>query len=105
MSEETNFENTTFETEILICEECNKEFEFTAGEKEFYAQKGFSNKPKRCKECRAARKQSAKAEKGELYESVCPQCGAIARVPFKPINGRAVLCSECYAKSKENKAD
>ena len=39
-----------------ICEDCGKEFVFTAGEQEFYAEKGFTNEPKRCKECRDKRK-------------------------------------------------
>lgn len=40
---------------IIVCKDCGKEFTFTAGEQEFYAEKGF-NEPVRCKECRANRK-------------------------------------------------
>lgn len=40
---------------VLVCRDCGKEFIFTAGEQEFYAEKGFSE-PVRCPECRAARK-------------------------------------------------
>ena len=40
----------------LVCKECGKEFVFTAGEQEFYAEKGFQNEPQRCRECRNARK-------------------------------------------------
>ena len=40
---------------IIVCKDCGKEFTFTAGEQEFYAEKGF-NEPVRCKECRAKRK-------------------------------------------------
>lgn len=32
---------------------------FTASEQEFYAEKGFTNEPQRCKNCRTARKQSS----------------------------------------------
>ena len=46
-----------YEDEKLVCEDCGKEFVFTAGEQEFYAEKGLVNKPKRCPECRKARKQ------------------------------------------------
>lgn len=42
----------------LICVECGKEFLFTEGEQEFYKEKGFENEPKRCPECRRARKQN-----------------------------------------------
>ena len=42
--------------ETLVCKDCGKEFVFTVGEQEFYAEKGFQNKPQRCPECRKARK-------------------------------------------------
>ncbi|MCX7950425.1 MAG: zinc-ribbon domain-containing protein [Clostridiales bacterium] len=41
----------------LTCMDCGKEFVFTEGEQQFYAEKGFENEPKRCPECRKARKQ------------------------------------------------
>lgn len=44
----------------LTCRDCGKTFVFTAGEQEFYAQKGFLNDPVRCPECRRARKQTMK---------------------------------------------
>lgn len=42
----------------LICKDCNKEFVFTEGEQEFYAEKGLVNEPQRCPECRKAKKAS-----------------------------------------------
>ena len=42
----------------LVCKDCGNEFVFTAGEQEFYAEKGFQNEPTRCKACRQARKAS-----------------------------------------------
>jgi len=48
--------------ETLICTECNAEFIFTAGEQEFYTEKGFLTpdgelqKPRKCKPCRDAAK-------------------------------------------------
>jgi len=49
---ENNFEDIT-----LTCKDCGAEFTFTAGEQEFYAEKGFTNQPVRCTDCRRARKQ------------------------------------------------
>ena len=49
-----------YEDQNLICEDCGKEFVFGAGEQEFYAQKGLQNTPKRCPECRKARKHKSK---------------------------------------------
>lgn len=39
----------------LNCRDCGTDFMFTAGEQEFFSQKGFSE-PTRCPACRAARK-------------------------------------------------
>ena len=44
-----------YEDKTLVCKECGKEFVFTAGEQEFYAERGFQNEPQRCKACRDAR--------------------------------------------------
>jgi CxxC-x17-CxxC domain-containing protein len=40
----------------LACVDCGQEFSFTAGEQEFYAQRGFTESPKRCPSCRQIRK-------------------------------------------------
>lgn len=48
--------NTNYEDKTIICKDCGKEFTFTAGEQAFYAQKGLTNEPVRCKECRNAKK-------------------------------------------------
>ncbi|NJL05146.1 MAG: cytochrome C551 [Chloroflexaceae bacterium] len=55
----------SFEDRTLICRDCGVEFIFTAGEQEFYAQKGFLNDPVRCPECRKARKQAQPRSSGE----------------------------------------
>ena len=47
-----------YEDKTLVCKECGNEFVFTAGEQEFYAEKGFTNEPQRCPECRATALQS-----------------------------------------------
>ena len=48
----------SFADKTLTCRDCGTQFVFTAGEQEFYAQKGFTNEPTRCGPCRQARKQS-----------------------------------------------
>ncbi len=52
------------EDKTLVCDDCKKEFVFTAGEQEFYQSKGFSE-PKRCKECRDAHKREKYNHKNE----------------------------------------
>jgi CxxC-x17-CxxC domain-containing protein len=80
----------------LKCKDCGNDFVFTAGEQEFYAEKGFQNQPQRCRACRDARKNSAKPQR-EMFETVCAKCGKVARVHFQPSSDRAVYCSECFA--------
>ena len=48
----------SFSDKTLTCRDCGRPFEFTAGEQEFYASRGFTNEPSRCPECRATRKAS-----------------------------------------------
>ena len=88
-----------YEDKKLVCKECGAEFVFTAGEQEFYAEKGFQNEPQRCKPCRDARKNATRAQK-ELFVTTCAQCGKEAKVPFQPNSDRPVYCSECFAEMK-----
>ena len=50
-----------YEDKELVCKDCGKTFVFTAGEQEFYAEKGFQNEPQRCKNAETLRKTQAKA--------------------------------------------
>lgn len=89
-----------YQDKILKCKDCGEEFVFTAGEQEFYAERGFQNEPQRCKACRDARKNAGKPQR-ELFTTVCANCGKEAKVPFQPSNDRPVYCSECYAAMKQ----
>lgn len=48
----------------LTCKDCGAEFTFTVAEQDFYAEKGFTNEPTRCKPCREANKAKRNAERG-----------------------------------------
>lgn len=87
-----------FEDKTLKCRDCGQDFIFTAGEQEFYSEKGFVNEPQRCKACRNARKQA----KGELTTVVCADCGVQTEVPFVPRTDRPVYCRDCFAKRKSS---
>ena len=50
-------EELIMEGKTLTCVDCGNEFVFTAGEQEFYKEKGFENEPKRCPDCRRKKKQ------------------------------------------------
>ena len=88
-----------YEDKTLTCKECGAEFVFSAGEQEFYAEKGFEHEPQRCKSCRDARKNATRPAR-ELFTTTCAKCGGEAKVPFQPSDDRPVYCKECYAKVK-----
>jgi len=89
-----------YEDKTLICKDCGNEFVFTAGEQEFYAEKGFQNEPTRCRDCRVARKRNNQNGEREYFETTCAQCGNVARVPFQPRSDRPILCSTCFAANR-----
>jgi len=89
---------TMYEDKTLVCKDCGAEFVFTAGEQEFYAEKGFQNEPTRCKACRQARKANrASGAARQMFDAVCAECGKPTQVPFEPKEDRPVYCSECFA--------
>ncbi len=83
-----------FEDKTLTCVECGNEFIFTAGEQEFYAERQYQNEPKRCRDCRAKRKEAGRAR--EFFTGVCSKCGGEAKVPFQPTSDRPIYCSACF---------
>ena len=89
-----------YEDKTLVCKDCGAEFVFTAGEQEFYAEKGLANEPTRCKDCRTARKNSMRQSR-EKFEIVWADCGKVDTVPFEPRHDKPVYCSECYAKHQQ----
>lgn len=86
-----------YEDKTLVCKDCGQEFTFTAGEQEFYAEKGFTNEPQRCKVCRDARKAANNGNKArQMFTAVCAACGKECQVPFQPRDDRPVYCSDCF---------
>jgi len=89
---------------VLKCVDCGSEFVFTAGEQMFFADKGFKNEPKRCKNCKGKRAQGGAGSAGgnqmsftrSETKTMCSQCGKETTVPFKPTQGRPVYCRECF---------
>ena len=86
-----------YQDKTIVCKDCGQTFVFTAGEQEFYAERGFQNEPQRCKSCRDKRK-NGNGPAREYFTATCAACGGEARVPFQPKDDRPVYCSECFAK-------
>jgi CxxC-x17-CxxC domain-containing protein len=77
-----------------ICKDCGAEFVFTAGEQLFFQTRQLVNDPKHCKGCKAKRIGGTRLRTETRVE--CSQCGAQTTVPFKPTQGRPVLCRSCF---------
>jgi CxxC-x17-CxxC domain-containing protein len=109
----------------LTCRDCDKEFTFSASEQDFFAEKGFTNEPGRCPDCRAARKQQNSGGGGggysrggsgggysrgggggfqqrEMHPATCAECGKETQVPFRPSGDRPVYCSDCFTRNNRH---
>jgi CxxC-x17-CxxC domain-containing protein len=95
-----------FVDRFLKCSDCNDEFVFTAGEQLFFNDKQFKNDPKRCKLCKAKRAGLGRSTNPNAVAALpfsrtetrteCSACGIETTVPFKPTQGRPVLCRSCF---------
>jgi CxxC-x17-CxxC domain-containing protein len=85
-----------FQDKTLTCAECGATFTFSAEDQEFFQTKGYTNEPKRCPECRQARKTERFGASRQMYPATCAQCGKTTEVPFQPRGDKPVYCSDCF---------
>ncbi|MFC2069120.1 zinc-ribbon domain containing protein [Chloroflexota bacterium] len=93
----------SFQDKTLQCSDCSQEFTFTAGEQEFYASRDLQNEPKRCPDCRRAKKAERSGNSGyrsqrQMFPVTCAECGTDTEVPFEPRGDKPVYCRDCYSK-------
>ncbi|MBI2853429.1 MAG: zinc-ribbon domain containing protein [Chloroflexi bacterium] len=105
----------SFTDKTLQCCDCNATFTFSASEQELFANKGYTNDPKACPTCRAARRTQRGDNGGsmgyrgsnsmgyqgtqrQMFPATCATCGQATQVPFEPRTARPVYCSNCYSK-------
>lgn len=102
-----------FTDRILRCIDCGEDFIFTAGEQLFFVDKQFKNDPKRCKPCKAKRAgvQTRTSADGRPLpitrtetRTTCSVCGVETTVPFRPTQGRPVLCRSCFQTNRSSTA-
>ncbi|HVS71225.1 MAG TPA: CxxC-x17-CxxC domain-containing protein [Phycisphaerae bacterium] len=116
----------SYEDKTIVCVDCGAEFTFTADEQQRFAERGFTNEPKRCKTCRDAKKAAQGGNFGggggggrggyggggggrggygggggdrgprQMFPATCASCGQQTEVPFKPSGNRPVYCRECF---------
>ena len=98
---------------FLTCSDCGGEFVFTAGEQLFFFDKQFKNDPKRCKPCKSKRANpagrpvsgtAASALSRTETRTECSACKVETTVPFKPTQGRPVLCRQCFQNRQSHPA-
>jgi CxxC-x17-CxxC domain-containing protein len=109
----------------IQCVDCGKDFVFTEREQEWYREKGLTHEPRRCRDCRAAKKAGggpsrpsgsgtgggSPGEGGtwhsedrprrpprsrEMHKVACATCGKETEVPFRPDPARPVYCRDCF---------
>ncbi len=116
-----------FEDRDLTCVECSQTFVFTADDQQYHADKAYTNEPKRCPNCRQARRAGRGYDSGfggggggggggfggggggggmrrEMHPAVCAECGKDTEVPFRPRGDRPVYCSDCYSKQRDSRS-
>lgn len=101
-----------FQDRTLVCSDCGEDFVFTIDDQQYHMEKGYTNEPKRCLNCRRARRASYNRGGGggfggggggggfgggrQTYAIVCAQCGKEDEVPFRPTGARPVYCYDCF---------
>ncbi|MFA5308764.1 MAG: zinc-ribbon domain containing protein [Dehalococcoidales bacterium] len=99
-----------FQDKSLTCSDCGATFTFSVEDQEFFQSKGYTNEPKRCPECRQARKTERYGSSGgsfgakrQMFPATCAQCGKTTEVPFQPRGDKPVYCSDCYRKTRPSR--
>ena len=97
----------SLQDKTLTCNNCSQQFIWSAGEQEFYQQRGLQNAPGRCKDCRAARRSETRGGGGgyaggerQMFTATCSSCGQEAKVPFQPRGDKPVYCSSCFEQQR-----
>lgn len=94
-----------FQDKTLKCSDCGKDFTFSTAEQEIFQSRGYTNEPKRCLDCRDARRTSRPGNDSyraprQMFRVTCSECGKDTEVPFEPRGDRPVYCGDCYRKIK-----
>jgi len=113
-----------YEDKVLTCVDCQSPFTHSATDQQRYAERGFTNEPKRCANCRTKRKAEGGGGGGggggrggyggsrggggggggggsrEFHTATCAECSKPTEVPFKPTEGRPVYCRDCFQRRR-----
>jgi len=93
----------------LTCRDCGTTFVFSEDEQRFFAEKGYTNLPSRCPDCRRVRREDGGGRGPRpdrvMTDVTCSTCGKPTQVPFVPTAGRPVYCSDCYTAQRPREQD
>ena len=53
------------EPKILLCADCQEEFVFTTAAQQYFAERGYTEDPKRCKTCHTKYKKMQREKEGQ----------------------------------------
>ncbi len=76
-------DNSKFKDKILICVDCKEEFAFTIGAQEYFAERGFTEDPKRCRTCYAEYKKKQAGRVNKKPERGLPMDVEMEDAPFR----------------------
>ena len=106
----------SFQDRTLTCVDCGASFTFSADDQQYHREKGYTNEPKRCPNCRQARRSSNygggssyggggggyERAPRQMFDAVCSNCGKETQVPFQPRGDKPVYCSDCFAEKRQS---
>ena len=104
-------EEDDFYDRKIRCIDCKTDFIWTIGEQVFFRDKGLTNPPKRCRDCKYAKNERiaavAAAQEAGIKQRIevavnCAKCKSYTTVPFYPSQGRPVLCRSCFLEKNPN---
>ena len=109
----------SYQDRALTCVECGRTFTDSADDQAYRADQGYTNEPRRCPDCRSARRGGGGSSYGasgggsggsgggyggsggrQMYDATCASCGRETQVPFQPRGDRPVYCSDCYSRQR-----
>ncbi len=100
----------SFQDKSLECSDCGITFTHSAEDQEFFQNKGFTNEPKRCPECRQKRKSERDGGSSygfgatrQMHPVVCAYCWKQTEVPSEPRGDKPVYCRDCFSKQRSSR--
>ena len=83
-------------SKLLICKDCNENFQIIPQEKEFYKNNNIFT-PEKCYKCRQQERMNHRNPR-KLWDRNCDKCGIDIKTTYSSEKPEIVYCEECYKK-------